>query len=261
MARIKGWFSRKEHGRTRHIPISERRGRRRYKEEEYESHELPRGARGWGKAWTATFPGKCLSCGKPIHRGDRIYFRRKEGAIHANCDPPKDWIPSAIKKPRALTKSARLVDQIGGGVIQGAAEPAIRAIGVTLLPQYASAINFGLWALSVKQEYDSIEGAPEKRIVKVAMREVFKAGLRAITSDVVGNQLHDAVEKSVQTTAHQLSGAGVFERIASVLGDPSLVNAEDLQYMFASAAVRVVEEMYRGEENEITGYIARRLTP
>jgi len=84
MARVKGWFSRKKDGKVQHIPISERQ----YSEEITIQHEVLKGATGWGKAGIATFPNKCLSCGEPIHRGDRIYFRRGEGAIHANCKPP-----------------------------------------------------------------------------------------------------------------------------------------------------------------------------
>jgi hypothetical protein len=84
MARVKGWFSRKKGRRVQHIPISEHgRG-----SEESISYEAPKGATGWGKAGVATFPSECLSCGEPILRGDRIYFRRGEGAVHANCKPP-----------------------------------------------------------------------------------------------------------------------------------------------------------------------------
>ena len=112
MARVKGWFSRKRGGKTQHIPISGR-GRRQYSEEESFSHEVPKGATGWGKAGIATFPGKCLSCGEPLHRGDRIYFRRGQGAIHANCEPPtkaeKTWYGNLLSHAKVHPRAADIV--------------------------------------------------------------------------------------------------------------------------------------------------------
>ena len=107
MADIRRWYSRKRHGKTQHIPINERRGRRHSAESVPSiSSEAPRGATGWGRAGVATFPGTCLSCGEPIRRGDRIYFRRGQGAVHRNCDPPGEkWIQGAIRKPGALTET------------------------------------------------------------------------------------------------------------------------------------------------------------
>ena len=107
MAKIKGWYSQKRHGKTQHVPISERRGRR-YSEEESITRVIPKGATGWGKAGIATFPGKCLSCGEPIHRGDRIYFRRGQGAIHADCEPPREkWIQTSIAHKGALRETVK----------------------------------------------------------------------------------------------------------------------------------------------------------
>ena len=161
------------------------------------------------------------------------------------------------------TTTASIIDNIKRSVIVAVATQVLLSIVGVLLPQFAAVIyvgyfvyKYGAQALALKKDYDEMEGEPEEKATKLAIREGFKAGIGAAASEIVGKPVSELVSESVHTTTECLSSDGTFENVARAIGKP---DEEDLLRDFYMTTIeRVANAVYDGVQDSITDYIARR---
>lgn len=157
-----------------------------------------------------------------------------------------------------------LVDRIRAGIARTIGEQVLLMLAGILLPQFALAIyagyiayKFGQRAISLKKDYDEMEGEPEDKLAVLAIREGFKAGISAVGQETLGSQAGELISKSVHSTTQSLSSGGAFERVATAMGHPD--QADVIRDFYMSTTERVLRAAYEGTEDAITDYIAQRV--
>ncbi|MEM3573866.1 MAG: hypothetical protein QXJ62_06545 [Nitrososphaeria archaeon] len=163
-----------------------------------------------------------------------------------------------------VSQAGYVIQKIGRVVIRGIAENIILSIATSLFPFYAGFIfkGYTLYKLgkdvaAISKDYESTRGSPGSKIVKIAAKEGFKAGISELTAGL-DNIVREKIEQGVHTTSDELSQCGFFRGLTQQMGIKSEY-ADDLRYFFNNTTVRVIQDFYSGVKNEITDYISERV--
>lgn len=184
----------------------------------------------------------CTKCHQPISLKvlERGYRTVNEGKTCANlralavAEDSKRNRSKEIEEPKGLEAGREIILK----AVATQVPQVLLALGVTLLPHFATAIYFGYFAykygsevLDLKKDYDQMTGEPEEKMAILAVRE----SVALVVSQIVGEEFAGAITSSVQT------------------------EADDLRYFYETTAESTLNAVIRRRKNSITDYVTTRV--